>query len=95
MHAGIATHYCESGNIPALERALLETKNAKEVDRVVNEFCPKIQLPYSLADKLERINECFDGSSVVEILNKLEKDGSEWAKKTIKVFNQPIRKFFK
>lgn len=85
MHAGIATHYCESSKIPELERTLLQTKNANEVDTVINEFCPKIQLPYRLAKNLEQIDECFDASSVMEILNKLEKDGSEWAKKTIKV----------
>lgn len=85
LHAGIATHYCESSKIPELERTLLQTKSAKEVDTVINEFCPKIQLPFSLAKNLDRINECFDAPSPVEILNKLEKDGSEWAKKTTKV----------
>lgn len=85
MHAGIATHYCDSSKIPQLEHALLQTKNAIEVDTVLNDFCPKIQLPSRLARNIEQINECFDASSVVEILNKLEKDGSEWAKKTIKV----------
>lgn len=85
MHAGIATHYCESKRMPALERALLQTKNSQEVDRVLDEFCPNTPLPNNLAKNLNRINECFDGSSVVEILNRLEKDESEWAKKTIKV----------
>ena len=85
LYAGIATHYCESSKIPELERTLLQTKNAKEVDTVINDFCPKIQLPYRMTKNLDQINECFDASSVVEILNKLEKDGSDWAKKTIEV----------
>lgn len=85
LYAGIATHYCESSSIPDLERALLHTTNANEVHTVINEFCPKIHLPFSLANNLKRINECFDASSVVAILNKLETDGSEWAKKTTKV----------
>lgn len=94
LYAGIATHYCESSKIPELERTLLQTKSAKEVDTVINDFCPKIQLPYSLAKNLDQINECFDASSTVEILNKLEKNGSEWAKKTIKVnLNSPIFQF--
>lgn len=97
LYAGIATHYCESSKIPELERALLQTKNPKEVDNVINDFCPKIQLPYSIAKNLDQINECFSASSMVEILDKLEKDGSEWAKKTIKVchcFHQNNRIFF-
>lgn len=71
--------------MPQLENALMQTKNAQEVDNVINDFCPKIQLPYRLAKNFEQINECFDASSVVEILNKLEKDGSEWANRTTKV----------
>lgn len=81
LYAGIATHYCESSKIPDLENALLSTKNAKEIDTVINEFCPKIHLPSSLAKNLQQINECFDAPSVVEIINKLQKDGSEWGKK--------------
>lgn len=90
LHAGIATHYCESGKIPELERTLLQTKNPQEVDTVINDFCPKMQLPSHMAKNLDQISECFDASSVVEILNNLEMDNSEWAKKTIKVSHSEI-----
>lgn len=86
LYAGIATHYCESSEIPDLESALLRTKSAGEVDTVINKFCPKTDVPFSLAGNLEQINKCFDASSVVGILKKLEADGSEWAQNTTQVF---------
>lgn len=84
----MATHYCESSQIQQLEHALLQTTNATEVDDVINRFCPLIQLPFRLAKNMEQINECFDASCVMEILNRLEKDGSDWAKKITKVFHR-------
>lgn len=86
MHAGFATHYCNSEKIPDLEKALLHLTNPNKIDHIVNEFCPKIQSNFSLAKNLDQINKCFDAISVEEILSKLSMDGSEWAKKNIKVF---------
>lgn len=84
LHAGIATHYCESAKIPDLEDSLLHSGN--DVEAVINDFCPKVQSEFGMAKNLDQINECFDAVSVEEILSKLQNDNSEWAKKTIKVF---------
>lgn len=85
LHSGIATHYCDSSKIPDLEKKLLHMDDANKVEEVINDFCPKIQSEFSLVKNLDQINECFNASSVEEILEKLEKDGSEWASKIFKV----------
>ncbi|XP_055304663.1 3-hydroxyisobutyryl-CoA hydrolase, mitochondrial-like isoform X2 [Sitodiplosis mosellana] len=84
FHAGVATHYCESAKIPEIEKALLELKNTKDVDNVINDFCPKPKSEFVLAKHLDQINKTFNAPTVEEILSNLEKDGSEWAQKTIK-----------
>lgn len=87
LHAGIATHYCESAKIPEMEKALLNLKNAKNIDSVINDYCSVPDSEFTLAKHLDQINECFDASSVEEILTNLEKEDSDWAKQTIKVFH--------
>lgn len=84
-HAGIATHYCDSAKIPDLEQNLLHLDDANKAEEIINAFCPKTQSEFSLFKNLDQINDCFDATSVEEILEKLEKDDSEWATKTIKV----------
>lgn len=86
LHAGVATHYCESATIPEIEKALLELKNTKDVDSVMNDFCPKPKSEFVLAKHLDQINTTFNAPTVEGILSNLEKDGSEWAQNTIKVY---------
>lgn len=86
LHAGIATHFCESSKIPELEKTLLSLKNTSDVDKVVHDYCPKPNSEFTLAKHLDKINNIFTASSIEEILNNLEKDNSEWAKQTNKVF---------
>lgn len=85
LSSGIATHYCESRQIPDLEKALLDLKNVGQADNVINSFCPKLNVEFSLAKHIDQINKCFDAETIEEILTNLEKDNSEWAKQTIKV----------
>lgn len=87
FHAGVATHYCESAKIPELEAALLSSKNTDNVANVLNDLCPKPQTEFVLAKHLDQINKSFAAPSMEGILNNLEKDNSEWAKQTIKVFS--------
>lgn len=85
LHAGVATHYCESAKIPDIEKALLAIKNTNEVDGLINELCPRPKSEFILSKHLDQINKAFSGSSMEEILANLEKDNSDWANKTIKV----------
>lgn len=88
MHAGIATHYCESVKLAELEQALINLENIDDIGNVFNKFCPKFDSVFSLAACFEQINRCFDASAVEDILNNLEGDESEWAKQTIKVITR-------
>lgn len=85
LRAGIATHYCESSSIPALEHALLNLKTETEIEKVLNKFCPVVSGEFVLAKHLKQINKCFGASTVEGILKNLAKDNSEWAEQTIKV----------
>lgn len=85
LQAGLATHYCESSRIPILEQVLCNMADANDVDDVLNDFCPATKLDCGLSKTMDQINECFDADSVEEIFGKLERDGGDWAKKTIKV----------
>lgn len=83
--AGIATHFCESSQILELEKALLDIKDVDDVDKVLKSFHKVSDKDFVLTPHLEQINRCFSANSVEEIYSNLERDGSEWAQKTIKV----------
>lgn len=87
LYAGIATHFCRSEKIHALEQALIDLENADDVECILNDFCtPMIDGgEFSLAKYLEQIDTCFSASTIEAILLNLENDGSDWAKQTIKV----------
>lgn len=42
-------------------------------------------MDFSLAKRLDQINESFDAPTMEDILSNLQKENSEWAKQTIKV----------
>ncbi|XP_031627285.1 3-hydroxyisobutyryl-CoA hydrolase, mitochondrial-like [Contarinia nasturtii] len=88
LHAGIATHYCDSAKIPEMEKALLSLKDAKNIGSVIDDYCQTPQTEFILTKHLDQINKCFDASSVEEILDNLEKDNSEWAKQTINMLRK-------
>lgn len=87
LHAGIATHYCESAKIPEIEKALLSLSDTKNVDNVINEFCPKPKSEFVLAKHLEQIDKSFNATSVEDVLSNLKADNSDWAQQTVKVWN--------
>lgn len=84
-HAGIATHYCESSKIPELETALLNCPDADDVPDILEKFQSQPEKPFSLAPVLEQINKHFSASSVEGILESLQTDDSDWAKKQLEV----------
>lgn len=85
FHAGIATHFCESSKIPDLEAALLNCPDADDVPDLLQSFHSKPEKPFSLQPVLEQINKNFAASSVEGILESLQNDDSDWAKKTLEV----------
>lgn len=90
LHSGLATHYCDSSKIPELQQTLLNMKDANDIENVLEQFCPKSKSEFTLSKYMDQINKCFDADSIEEILENLKKDGSSWAKKTIRVLNQTM-----
>ena len=92
LKAGVATHYCESSKLSELEKKLLECKNP---DTDVRDILDKItkeskvdNYEFSLKPHLEQIDHCFSAPTMEEIVKRLEKDGSEWAKKTLEILSK-------
>lgn len=85
LKAGVATHYCESAQLPELEAALIANKTADDIPQILNSFCPHDNSEFVLQKYLKQINNCFGAPTIEGILNNLEKDNSDWARDTIKV----------
>lgn len=81
--AGVATHYCDSSKLADLEGALIE--NPKNIDQVLAQFCPVVDHEFVLQKHMKQINECFSAPTIEGVLERLQKDDSEWAQQTIKV----------
>ncbi|KAK8729894.1 hypothetical protein OTU49_008377 [Cherax quadricarinatus] len=95
LKAGVATHICDSERIPELEKSLLNlTSNYPEdIAAVLNKFSEEATFskdePFSLQPVLSKIQSCFSGTSVEEIISNLEKqDGSEWAQKQLSILKK-------
>lgn len=88
--AGVATHYVESKNLPALEQQLLASTSNTEVESVLERFSEKKDagVEFVLQKEMKQINECFGVSTVEGIFTKLEQDGSDWAQNTLKVLHK-------
>ncbi|XP_032596681.1 3-hydroxyisobutyryl-CoA hydrolase, mitochondrial isoform X2 [Drosophila grimshawi] len=84
-YAGIATHYCDSSKIPELEAALLNCPDADEVPDLLAKFHTKPEKPFALQPLLEQINKNFGATSIEGILENLQNDGSDWAKKQLEI----------
>ncbi|KAH8383129.1 hypothetical protein KR009_007038, partial [Drosophila setifemur] len=88
FYSGIASHYVESTKIPELETALLNCPDADDVPELLQKFHSTPEKPFSLEPVLEQINKNFTADSVEGILENLQNDGSEWAKKTLETLSK-------
>ncbi|XP_015590445.1 3-hydroxyisobutyryl-CoA hydrolase, mitochondrial isoform X2 [Cephus cinctus] len=85
--AGIATHYVPSERIEDLTKALLTTGNI-DIDSTIKKFQPEnLNQEFSLAPYLSKIDNYFSAPTVEEIVNRLEADGSDWAKDVLQLLN--------
>lgn len=87
LKAGIATHYVDSQNLEKLEEDLLQTNNQDAVERVLLEHSKDVG-EFTLAPYLDKINNCFSAPTVEEIIERLQKDGSEWSDNTLKLLSK-------
>ncbi|GJQ74366.1 hypothetical protein Trydic_g21242 [Trypoxylus dichotomus] len=88
LRAGIATHYIESKDLKNLESNLLKCKDRKCIDETLNSMCVKNIKEFSLKPNMDKINKCFAGKTMEEVMSLLEQDGSDFAKSTIKTLSK-------
>ncbi|KAL0085323.1 ClpP/crotonase-like domain-containing protein [Phycomyces blakesleeanus] len=85
--SGIATHYVPSHRLGAMEYRIsqLDVVDHDEVDSIIEEFSadPGTQYRHTLkGNVVKTIKNCFKYNTVEEILEALDKDGSDFALKT-------------
>ncbi|KAG8558671.1 hypothetical protein GDO81_017098 [Engystomops pustulosus] len=92
--AGIATHFVDSQKIPSLEKDLITLKCPSKEDIIDvlnayhNESSASEDLPFILAECLDKINSLFSGNSVEEIIDNLKQDGSPFANQQLKILSK-------
>jgi enoyl-CoA hydratase len=74
MHAGFATHYCPRERLEGLSRAL-----AADGAGALAEIAAPLP-SFSLAPQRAALDHCFGAATMPEIVQRLEADGSDWAK---------------
>ncbi|OYV36681.1 MAG: hypothetical protein B7Z80_14915 [Rhodospirillales bacterium 20-64-7] len=77
VHAGWATHFCASENLPALAKDLV-----KDGVAVIAGYAEPLP-GFSLAAARKLIDHAFSAESVAEIVARLEADGGEFARATL------------
>ncbi|CRK88952.1 CLUMA_CG002549, isoform A [Clunio marinus] len=83
---GLASHFVESKHLTDLEQCLTVCENHEDVKNVLDDFSFTLSDTQTRLDEdLDRINKCFGGLSVEQILQSLHEDGSEWSKETMRV----------
>ncbi|KAG5870110.1 hypothetical protein JTB14_022380 [Gonioctena quinquepunctata] len=88
VKAGLASHYCQSKNLPELEEKLLNCSDRNEVLNILNTVCENNLPEFSLGQVRDKIDRYFSARSVEEIISRLSNDGSEWALKTIEILRK-------
>lgn len=93
--AGIATHFVPSDKLHSLEEELmrLENPNVITIDSILSKYQEQWEIDYrkefSLKPYIGRINSIFgQAGSVEEIIQGLQKDNTDWAKKQIETLRK-------
>ena len=86
--AGVATHFAPSENIQSLESDLLSlsTPSHDSVKDLLMSYHNKTgadACAFSLGKEMDKINSIFSRTTLEEIIEALNKDGSEWALKQV------------
>lgn len=92
--AGIATHFVDSEKLHVLEEELLALKSpsAEDVAGVLESYHAKSKTDQDnsiiFEEHMDKINSCFSGNTVEQILENLRQDGSPFAMEQMKVMNK-------
>ncbi|XP_077175590.1 3-hydroxyisobutyryl-CoA hydrolase, mitochondrial [Paroedura picta] len=87
--AGIATHFIEAEKVAALEKDLTELKapSKENVTDLLDSYHMKCRLDqekeFILSEHLDKINSLFSASSMEEVIQNLNRDGSPFALKQL------------
>ncbi|KAI0207420.1 3-hydroxyisobutyryl-CoA hydrolase, mitochondrial [Lamellibrachia satsuma] len=85
QRAGVATHFVSSDQLPDLEHELLSTSKPQEVGNIIKNFHDACTLDaekeFVLRPHMKMINRLFSGTTIEQIFDNLQKDGSDWAVK--------------
>ncbi|WP_096701561.1 enoyl-CoA hydratase/isomerase family protein [Magnetospirillum sp. 15-1] len=82
LHVGVATHYVESGQLPALIEALSEARDAAEVKSTLDGFASDPGMA-AIDARRQLIDRCFGKASLAEVLAALEGESDPFAAETL------------
>lgn len=97
---GVATHYIASDNLPSLEARLAELRpqegasksdHLRTINDAIDEFAADVPEGYRFfmsGEARQAIDRCFSATTVEGVLESLEKEGTEWAAKTLKTLRE-------
>jgi len=94
QRAGVATHFCESSKMPEVEQELMSLANPsdKAVAAVLDAHHSACKLdedkPFVLQEHIATIDDAFAASTVEQILQNLENNGSPWALKQVETIRK-------
>uniref|UniRef100_F1KWG5 3-hydroxyisobutyryl-CoA hydrolase, mitochondrial n=2 Tax=Ascaris TaxID=6251 RepID=F1KWG5_ASCSU len=84
-HAGIATHFVPSSSLADLEQELVNLPKSEvcneRVDEVISKFKANAMPKFSLDPLLSEIESVFSASTVEEIIERLQKSETDFARK--------------
>jgi len=93
--AGVATHFVPSAHLKDLEQEILRLENPDihSIDRILLKYQEQweedFKKEFSLKQFIGRINSAFgDAQSVEQIIDNLNKDTSDWAKKQVEILRK-------
>jgi 3-hydroxyisobutyryl-CoA hydrolase len=84
---GLATHFVSMQNLPKLEQEFYNAQdlNPKMVDNILNKFN---EVSHSELYDTTKIKQIFESDSVENIIERLEKENSEWSKQQLKILSK-------
>ncbi|XP_028661913.1 3-hydroxyisobutyryl-CoA hydrolase, mitochondrial [Erpetoichthys calabaricus] len=94
QQAGLATHFVESQKLAALERDLVQLKcpSQKDVAGVLDAYqaqsCAGREQPFVLEEHMQDVDRLFGGSSVEDVVRRLEAERSPFAEKQLQTLKR-------
>lgn len=87
LHAGVGTHRVASADLPGLEETLAEVRPepdaAEEIAAILDEAGQKPTEPAPLEAIRGRIDSCFAGVTLAEIVGRLEDEPTGWGRQQL------------